>query len=343
MGEKLPLRCSESLSEWMTNLPAEIARQPLNLLAIPGSHDSFTSAITHYSVPSPDGDAYKLVRHLPQCIAGRVLPPWTITQAFSLAKQLQMGIRYLDLRVAVRPGKSASQQFYLVHGQYVCPIVDDLRAVADFLRSHPREVVLLDCNHCYDFATQQEVVTFEETVCGVVGSFLCPWNATVPTLEEIWKNGKQILFFSCLRSVGTKDFWPGWQISSLWPNTIYVDKMIQYLDEHYGPTYVRSPDKFYVFQGVLTPTAGYIVCHPFGSVRRLARIANKAFVQWIQAEKRVAGIHGLNITLMDYVGVDSPDYVQNVVQLNYKTWVCRPPLLSQRINVCDTPKLPSPV
>ncbi|TGZ65933.1 hypothetical protein CRM22_005626 [Opisthorchis felineus] len=315
----LPLQ-SQSLSEWMTNLPGEVTLQPINRLAIPGSHDSFTSAITNDSIPSPDCDVYSLVRNLPQNIAGPMLRPWTTTQGLNTIDQLRAGIRYLDLRVAVRSVRNEDDVFYIVHGQYICPMVNALREVAEFLREHPQEILLLDCNHCYEFDTDKHLTAFEAAILDVLGQYLYPVQDTVPTLEDLWKSGKQVLCFSCLHSIGSGKFWPGRRMVSLWPNTVHVEEMLQFLDEHYGPRFVRNPNNFYVYQGVLTPTPDYILRNLTGSLRQLAKRAGAEFTRWIQAPDRLAGLHGLNITLMDYVVTEFPDYAQNVIYLNYKTW-----------------------
>ncbi|KAF5405346.1 PLC phosphodiesterase TIM beta alpha barrel domain [Paragonimus heterotremus] len=317
------------LCNWMSNLSAEVSRQPLNWLAIPGSHDSFTSAISRYSVASPDGDAYHLVRRMPQCMAGSILPRWTVTQSVDVIDQLQGGIRYFDLRVCVRKAGTKHStanvdEFILVHGQYATPVAKELPKIVQFLRDHPREVILLDFNHRYEFQTEEHLLNFEKLVCDILGPMLYPFKPQIPSLDAVWESGKSILFFSCMRAQGNDKFWPGSRMVSLWPETSHVNKMIQFLDQHYGPSYNRKANTFYVHQGVLTPDSSYIVRHSLGSVRRLAKSAGQAFQQWLRAPKRMAGAHGVNVTLLDFVVSDFPDYAHTVILLNYKTWPLTP-------------------
>ncbi|KAF8564082.1 PI-PLC X domain-containing protein 3 [Paragonimus westermani] len=318
------------LCNWMSNLSAEISRQPLNWLAIPGSHNSFTSAISRLSVASPDGDAYSLVRRMPQCMVGSILPRWTVTQSVDIVGQLRGGIRYFDLRVCVQKADAKHSTtdvdtFILVHGQYATPVAKELSKTVQFSREHPREVILLDFNHRYEFHTEDQLLKFEKVVCDILNPLLYPFEPQIPSLDTVWKSGKSILFFNCMRAQGNDKFWPGSRMVSLWPETSHVNEMIRFLNQRYGPSYNRQANTFYVHQGILTPDASYIVRHSLGSVRRLAKSAGRAFQQWLLSPERMAGARGINVTLLDFVISDFPDYARTVVLLNYKTW----PLIPQ--------------
>uniref|UniRef100_A0A183A3A4 PLCXc domain-containing protein n=1 Tax=Echinostoma caproni TaxID=27848 RepID=A0A183A3A4_9TREM len=106
---------------------------------------------------------------LPNVIGGSILCNWTVTQKLDIQSQLLAGIRYLDFRVGVKKysNNQSGYEFYLVHGQCANTLAEELQNVAEFLSDHPREVVLIDCNHCYDFKTPEQISDFENLVLKV--------------------------------------------------------------------------------------------------------------------------------------------------------------------------------
>ncbi|CAH8633502.1 unnamed protein product [Dicrocoelium dendriticum] len=313
-----------SLSDWMSTLPVEVLHQPLNFLAIPGSHDSFTYGITSKSKPSPDGDGYYITRLLPQFIIGPVLRSWSVTQNVDVADQLRGGIRYFDLRVCLRINRKGGKpvhEFFLVHGQFAVQVVELLKSISNYLHEHPREVVLLDCNHFYNFQSVAHILEFESMVVEVLGALLYPCQDDVPSLQSMWNHGRRILFFNHLSDSDREHFWPGHRMISLWPNTAHVGSMLHFLDYHYSEKSMRKRNSFYVFQGVLTPTPSYLCRHLYGGYRRLARMAGEAFEHWLQDPPRFAGPNGVNVAIIDFVISDFPGYAWQVIKLNYKTWV----------------------
>lgn len=231
--------------QWMSNLPPEITEQPLNMIAIPGSHDSFTYSITRQSTPSPDCEFYQRIRYLPSCIVSSFLYPWTYTQSASFTEQLNAGVRYFDLRVSIRKYKKnqTNYNFCLVHGQYAQHLTDELIKIREFLQNNPKEVVLLDCNHCYEFENDEQRTHFESVVLKILEPFMMPHQAEIPSLNEIWNAGFQVIFFSCHQLNMEKldrHFWPPFRIKSFWPETINPDDMIKYLNSHIGHTYTNN-------------------------------------------------------------------------------------------------------
>lgn len=104
-----------------------------------------------------------------------MLCSWTITQDLCIRKQLEAGIRYLDFRVGVKnfSGRPNEYEFYLVHGQCAKTLAEELTEVAEFLQDHPREVVLVDCNHCYEFKTPEHTSGLENLILKVSPWFHC--------------------------------------------------------------------------------------------------------------------------------------------------------------------------
>jgi hypothetical protein len=152
---------------WMWNLRTHIGDTALNQLLIPGTHDSGT---------------YNMIG-LAQ------------TQEDSISRQLEAGIRHLDLRVgrfddALRIHHSGD----FTTGLTLSGVLGD---VASFLSSHPNEVVILDCSHFisseaadnYTF-TRQDYQELYNEVYDALSPYLVP-NSIKPTstLNDIWATG----------------------------------------------------------------------------------------------------------------------------------------------------------
>ena len=57
-----------------------------------------------------------------------------------------MGVRYIDLRAFL---DGTDNKVYLVHRFEAGELMKELEGVADFVKSHRNEVVILDMNHIY--------------------------------------------------------------------------------------------------------------------------------------------------------------------------------------------------
>ena len=57
-----------------------------------------------------------------------------------------MGVRYIDLRVFL---DTDINEFFLVHSFEAGTLRDEIKAIGDFVLSHPTEVIIVDMNHIY--------------------------------------------------------------------------------------------------------------------------------------------------------------------------------------------------
>lgn len=100
-------------SEWMSGLSNSM---PVSVVSIPGTHDSA---------------AYKMNG------ASKLFTPWAKTQDKSISQQLEMGVRYFDLRVyddmSMHHGIAWVGENLLYH----------LKEINSFLELHPREFVIV--------------------------------------------------------------------------------------------------------------------------------------------------------------------------------------------------------
>ena len=141
------------LANWMKELPSHLHDVPIRQLSMPGSHDSGAFYLDSASSIAPgEGKVIiDLVRRFP-CITKRIVRNWSITQSLSIYEQLMRGIRYFDFRVAFL---ESTKQFYVVHGLYGSLYSELFEQVNKFLEEHPKEFLILDFNHLYDFKAEQ--------------------------------------------------------------------------------------------------------------------------------------------------------------------------------------------
>ncbi|MCU0348445.1 MAG: phosphatidylinositol-specific phospholipase C domain-containing protein [Saprospiraceae bacterium] len=105
---------TNAVKGWMGKLPVSTQ---LSRISIPGTHDSQTAG---YAVG-------------------------VATQSWSIAEQLDAGIRYLDLRLKTKPN---SRKIDIYHGDFYVGSLDDvLNAVKSFLTNNPTEAVLIEVQH----------------------------------------------------------------------------------------------------------------------------------------------------------------------------------------------------
>lgn len=94
-------------------------------------------------------DAEPAIHHVYK-IAPCIVRRWAITQKLNAAQQLQAGVRYFDLRFSLK--RTAGQtKFYFVHGLFAEEVQAPFCDMLDFLYQHPREFIIFDCQHFYEF------------------------------------------------------------------------------------------------------------------------------------------------------------------------------------------------
>ena len=238
-----------------------------------------------------------------------IVQRWSTTQTLSITKQLQSGIRYFDFRIAKKP---KCDDVFLLHGLYGHKVETELAAIRSFLKDHPKEVVLIDCNHFYcmtEFDHKQCLSMFLE----VLGDIMCPvLDMDSVNLETMWQNQLQVLvFYHCDITHEYLQFWPGSLIPSPWADTDKGAKLIRFLDQNYGKR--RDKGAFYVSQGVLTPNDTYVVGNLTKSLKEcLCAPFAPHFAEWLKSKQ--AGQEYLNICLFDFV--EMAQYIPIVVGLN---------------------------
>lgn len=250
------------------------------------------------------------------CIVKEIAYKWAVAQSKGYTEQLELGIRYFDLRTEKRNKDSL---YYFVHGLYGPKVFDCMNEINEFLEKHPKEVVLLDFNHFYTMedADHEAVV---KTVLEIFGKKICPWHNDLPvrlSLADMWKNDWQVLMFYANDDMALKheQLWPSSYMPSPWANTMDIKSLLQFLTKNYG----EKRPSFEVCQGVITPQTVTVVKHLSGSIRKnCADKLNPRFTAWLKGKVRGSCVEGeaggINICIMDFV--ETCGYIQQVLVLN---------------------------
>jgi hypothetical protein len=141
-------------ANWMGCITAHdpgFGRTPLSDVALPGAHDSGTFNLNESDFDTQSGS--DCTSYSP--IFARVpalVKQWSEAQNIDYTRQLNDGVRYLDVRVAFTG--NVQQGWRIVHTQFSNdPLQSDMASIATWAKAHPAEVVIVDIQHlCYDNA-----------------------------------------------------------------------------------------------------------------------------------------------------------------------------------------------
>ena len=186
-------------ADWMGDLKAVIGDQRLDQIIIPGTHDSGTAALDismdlapnapkflfrirdalHLLVevieaeeePRPgsaDGTHDALEKWAWHEVLDSVVLPSSRAQSKSIAEQLQLGIRYFDLRVSPWKGPGG-EELRITHAIFGNLIADVLSDIAAFAADHPHEILILDFQH-FDGMSPTQIASVADLVVSSLGT-----------------------------------------------------------------------------------------------------------------------------------------------------------------------------
>ncbi|XP_068124216.1 PI-PLC X domain-containing protein 1 [Hyperolius riggenbachi] len=300
--------------QWMSQLCEKLWDVPLFDLAIPGSHDTMTYGLDRCSPLDPDLPKllFFLAKAFPS-ITRNIILRWSTTQTLSVAQQLDVGIRYLDLRIAHRPDVP-SPNLYFVHGFYTSMTVEEtLHEISDWMKRNPKEMLIISCKNLQSMSPVLHMHLIN-CIHGIFGSRLCPKHEQ-PTLRNMWQKGFQVIVsYDNPLALKYEYLWPS--MPYWWGNTTNADSLISFLDteKHKG-----RPDGFFVAGLNLTENAFYILTHPFGSMKKLTLPKLPFLNSWVQRQHPGHTRDATNIIAEDLVDYDH--FISTVIGLNRKLLV----------------------
>lgn len=199
---------------------------------------------------------------------------WARAQQKTILQMLNDGIRYLDIRVCV----DRSGNLMTCHGLYAATVGKVLDDVATFASQNPREVVVLQFQHVYDWGMKDQngqsdnanYMAISDTnknalyqlVQTKIGQYLVP-NRTGSSslspgskLHEVWATAKQVIVVTDME--GNLNF-------SSAPQSTYFWSYSQYMDYYWTGETVDKPTVLSAISGRLGsgPSSGKFMTIPF--------------------------------------------------------------------------------
>ena len=306
-----------SNATWMSDMASAIGGRKLKEVALPGTHDSGTYAISADSDFSPDNpnDAKDFIKKYLESVpyldipAKKIFAGWAKSQSKNITEQLEAGIRYLDLRVCRRSGND----MYIVHGMYAENVNVVIDAVHTFVTNNDKEIIILDFNHFYEMTTGSHNALVSKLI-STFGNVLAPRSFTVDaTVNDLWAKKQRviILYGNGDAVTANAQLWSQSSISSPWPNKTDTASLKNALEGELP----NKRDTFFVLQGVLTPDGemikkGFLPDH-WHSLEDVAKDTTPKVVGWI---KDLWANQNLNIVIVDWFEVSN--YVDVVKSLS---------------------------
>ncbi|XP_072304629.1 PI-PLC X domain-containing protein 1-like isoform X1 [Eucyclogobius newberryi] len=296
--------------DWMSRLPEPLLHVPLWELAIPGSHDSMSFCLDMSSpVLRSEPTLLRLLDCLLPCCTRPCIQRWSTTQRSVLSDQCDLGIRFLDLRIAKKPAGGA---ILFAHGVYTLTTVKEaLEELCVWLESHPREVLILSCSH-FECMTEQDHSHLVHFIIALFGPKLCPPQEQ-PSLSSCWLQRQQLIVsYDEEQTVREHpQLWtsiPYWYAESPEPQ-----KVIQYLDKQLSE---ERPEKFFAAGLNLTEDLTFVLLHPGLTLRTLTLKGLPPLLRWTNQQRPGPRRGGVNIVCSDFIGLSQ--FCSIVIGLNYK-------------------------
>nr|XP_046238421.1 PI-PLC X domain-containing protein 1-like isoform X2 [Scatophagus argus] len=296
--------------DWMSCLPEELLDVPLWNLAIPGSHDSMSFCL---DVSSPvlrsEPCLLRGMDRLFPCCTRPCVSRWATTQSV-LSDQCDLGIRFLDLRIAKKP--SGGSRLFFAHGIYTLVTVKEaLDELATWLDAHPQEILIISCSH-FESLTDEDHVHLVKFIIWLFGKKLCSSQDT-PTLRSCWSRGQQVVvsYDNQQMVLQHPELWTGipyWYADSPDPK-----KVIVYLEDQKCR---GRPAGFYAIGLNLTEDAPYVLLHPLQNMKKMTMRALSVLLRWASEQRPGSEAGRVNILCCDFVGVSQ--FCSLVIGLNYK-------------------------
>lgn len=223
------------------------------------------------------------------------------------------------MRIAVKP---SDQQFYFVHGLYSEKIEAPLEELDRFLDDHPREFVILDFQHFYDFNSEAHQLLVS-TIKQLFKSKIFERNdegLSCLTLSHALENKKQLMIIYRNDAFSPRTFYPSYDFPTPWPQATQISGLKKFLDRRLS---ARMPHQGFVTQCILTPDARFILPRFYSSLRKkCAQRVDLEMTPWIEEQTPGEFVDGekpkSNVFLADFVDIRNDNFCKTVVDLNLK-------------------------
>lgn len=244
---------------------------------------------------------------------------WSLTQSISAKEQLQAGVRYFDLRIAIKKDPK-DENLYLVHGLFGAAVDVFFAEVKEFLEGHRKEVILLHFQHFYNM-TDVHHNRLLNKLTSTFGPLMCQFtkNDDNITLSGLWRRGYQIITFYAHDTLAKYHpyLWPPSFIPNPWPDEDDAKQLVTFWNRTFSRP--RDVGKFYVLQGVGTPQPSTVTMHICNSLKKyIVPKVNAALETWLLDKSPGAGPQTCNVVMSDFVDMDDFRIPRMVIAMNHK-------------------------
>lgn len=277
-------------ASWMSDIAKVIEHRTLRQLVIPGTHNSGTSLISSTSDLSPESSAFPFISWLPHTLVAPTVAAFSKTQPTTIREQLDLGFRYLDLRVCWQSSTSRPMIAHSMYSHALSAVLDDIE---HFLKTSPQEIVIIDFQHFYCMSPQAHSALHKDIVARFDKRLISRQASALTTVHDIWKDKRNIILFYGDDSDGSGAdqvrqsellFWERSTIRSEWADTNDILTLKSFLSKEL----INSPnDKLFVLQAILSPSGADIRSYAFGSGQGLEQMTaplSSVIDRWIKSD-----------------------------------------------------------
>ncbi len=239
-------------SSWMYDYRDIIYPKTLHEITIPGTHDSASYNLSrnkYIDIPEIYIDIIKFGEFLKLPISD-IIQNWTKTQNIDIYGQLEMGSRYIDLRLCFYKNAWYSHHNFVV-GTLLSELLDQ---IYNFLIKNQGELLILDITHVYN-SSSDNIKLLNRTIYERLNVFM--YKDTTYKNETIGKligQGGRILVVSSIDIF----MYEGLLLNE-WANTDNTTKMISFSDKFMKSWNNNSYKQLVKLDWVLTPSLQTVI------------------------------------------------------------------------------------
>ncbi len=211
-----PRNIDTTYADWMSGNKEILKDLPINRIPLLGSHDAGSCYVNRKSPPCT-GYLTHSNHHIHRMPRGTDVTS-ARCQSASIKDQLRYGVRYLDLRVARQ-----EKAYWIEHMWLSTPLFGDrgvFAGIKDFLRVHPREIVILNMQALYSETgemTAREADAYFQKVEKEFGDMLSPaGDFAKTTAGDVWAKGARLIIVADTRLSARPFLWPESKVDNRW-------------------------------------------------------------------------------------------------------------------------------
>ncbi|WP_157949901.1 phosphatidylinositol-specific phospholipase C domain-containing protein [Vallitalea okinawensis] len=329
------VRTTDGYSNWMETLYQqypEFGEAVLRDVLLPGTHDTGTFTFDDEGDPhdlAPDSFYPGSTEYNAAYAIRDMIVPFSQTQDLDVKQQLEVGVRYFDLRVGpymvyengeVNIDETDLRTMHGIYGEGMDTIVDE---VSQFINQNTQEIVILDFQHFYEmtdtsyqYLVNQLTSTFSEQLISLT-------ELKSSTLEELWNSDKHIVILFT-ENEGSGAYIDNELILSRQSsliNTYNSDNLditafSSLLDEYLN---TAEDELLFVLQGVRTPAFDIGAILDGMTLYELSEETNPVVLNWLEDNYDKTGNKGggNNIIMLDYMDYKT---IEKIINFNIAKW-----------------------